>query len=51
MLTLNAEDMKEAKRTIQEKGIKFADVKKLPPIGDIPQTHDIGPAIDLKSLY
>ncbi|KAK1697425.1 hypothetical protein QYE76_014122 [Lolium multiflorum] len=38
MIKLNDEDMREAKKTLKEKGIKPEDVKNLPPIEDICET-------------
>ncbi|KAK1627614.1 hypothetical protein QYE76_001929 [Lolium multiflorum] len=35
MIKLNDEDMREAKKSLQEKGIKPEDVKNLPPIEDL----------------
>ncbi|KAK1605661.1 hypothetical protein QYE76_029334 [Lolium multiflorum] len=35
MIKLNDEDMREAKKSLKEKGIKSEDVKNLPPIEDI----------------
>ncbi|KAK1608186.1 hypothetical protein QYE76_031859 [Lolium multiflorum] len=35
MIKLNDEDMKEAKKSLKEKGIKPEDVKNLPPIEDL----------------
>jgi hypothetical protein len=32
MIELNEELMREAKKSLKEKGIKFEDVKNLPPI-------------------
>ncbi|KAK1609862.1 hypothetical protein QYE76_033535 [Lolium multiflorum] len=38
MIKLNDEDMREAKKSLKEKGIKPEDVKNLPPIEDICET-------------
>ncbi|KAK1605274.1 hypothetical protein QYE76_028947 [Lolium multiflorum] len=38
MIKLNDEDMREAKKSLKEKGIKSEDVKNLPPIEDICET-------------
>ncbi|KAK1627183.1 hypothetical protein QYE76_001498 [Lolium multiflorum] len=38
MIKLNDEDMREAKKSLKEKGIKPKDVKNLPPIEDICET-------------
>ncbi|KAK1608025.1 hypothetical protein QYE76_031698 [Lolium multiflorum] len=38
MIKLNNEDMREAKKSLKEKGIKPEDVKNLPPIEDICET-------------
>ena len=35
ILFLSPEDMQEAKKSMKEKGIKFEDVKNLPPIDEI----------------
>ncbi|KAK1678621.1 hypothetical protein QYE76_039469 [Lolium multiflorum] len=35
MIKLNDEDMREAKKSLKEKGIKHEDVKNLPPIEDL----------------
>ncbi|KAK1619819.1 hypothetical protein QYE76_025336 [Lolium multiflorum] len=35
MIKLNDEDMREAKKSLKEKGIKLEDVKNLPPIEDL----------------
>src|SRR3954454_4398033 len=35
MLVLNEEEMKEAKKSLKEKGIKSEDVKNLPPFEDL----------------
>ncbi|KAK1608018.1 hypothetical protein QYE76_031691 [Lolium multiflorum] len=38
MIKLNDEDMREAKKSLKEKGIKPEDVKNLPPIEDLCET-------------
>ncbi|KAK1691955.1 hypothetical protein QYE76_008652 [Lolium multiflorum] len=38
LIKLNDEDMREAKKSLKEKGIKSEDVKNLPPIEDICET-------------
>ncbi|KAK1694490.1 hypothetical protein QYE76_011187 [Lolium multiflorum] len=40
MIKLNDEDMREAKKSLKEKGIKPEDVKNLPPIEDIWEEPD-----------
>ena len=51
VLFLNTEDMQEAKKSIQEKGIKVEDVKNLPRIETLcePTTHP--PMVEVHSLY
>ncbi|KAK1695200.1 hypothetical protein QYE76_011897 [Lolium multiflorum] len=43
MIKLNDEDMREAKKSLKEKGIKPEDVKNLPPIEDIYNDKDDTP--------
>jgi hypothetical protein len=38
MIELNDEVMREAKKSLKEKGIKSEDVKNLPPIEDVSQS-------------
>ncbi|KAK1661856.1 hypothetical protein QYE76_050015 [Lolium multiflorum] len=46
MIKLNDEDMREAKKSLKEKGIKPEDVKNLPPIEDICETIPPSPMIE-----
>src|SRR3954468_11832799 len=50
MFVLSPEDMREAKKSIKEKGIKAEDVKNLPPIEKLcePTTHP--PMVEVHSL-
>src|SRR5664279_265742 len=50
ILFLNPEDMREAKKSIKEKGIKAEHVEKLPPIENLcePTTHP--PMVEVHSL-
>ncbi|KAK1603776.1 hypothetical protein QYE76_027449 [Lolium multiflorum] len=43
MIKLNDEDMREAKKSLKEKGIKPEDVKNLPPIEDLYKDKDDTP--------
>lgn len=43
--------MKEPNKSMQEMGIKTVDLKKLSPVGNIHSTHDLGTAIEVKSIY
>ncbi|KAK1650312.1 hypothetical protein QYE76_068117 [Lolium multiflorum] len=47
MIKLNDEDMREAKKSLKEKGIKPEDVKNLPPIEDICETIPPSSMIEL----
>ncbi|KAK1607302.1 hypothetical protein QYE76_030975 [Lolium multiflorum] len=47
MIKLNDEDMREAKKSLKEKGIKPEDVKNLPPIEDICETIPPSSTIEL----
>ncbi|KAK1650319.1 hypothetical protein QYE76_068124 [Lolium multiflorum] len=48
LIKLNDEDMREAKKSLKEKGIKSEDVKNLPPIEDI---CEIIPSSMIEDLY
>ncbi|KAK1647441.1 hypothetical protein QYE76_065246 [Lolium multiflorum] len=50
MIKLNDEDMREAKKSLKEKGIKPEDVKNLPPIEDICETIPPSSMIEVHSL-
>ncbi|KAK1645487.1 hypothetical protein QYE76_063292 [Lolium multiflorum] len=50
MIKLNDEDMREAKKSLKEKGIKPEDVKNLPPIEDICETIPPSSTIEVHSL-
>ncbi|KAK1614435.1 hypothetical protein QYE76_019952 [Lolium multiflorum] len=49
LIKLNDEDMREAKKSLKEKGIKSEDVKNLPPIEDICEI--IPPSSMIEILY
>ncbi|KAK1612963.1 hypothetical protein QYE76_036636 [Lolium multiflorum] len=46
LIELNDEDMREAKKSLKEKGIKSEDVKNLPPIEDICEIIPPSPMIE-----
>ncbi|KAK1664744.1 hypothetical protein QYE76_052903 [Lolium multiflorum] len=48
MIKLNDEDMREAKKSLKEKGIKPEDVKNLPPIEDICETIPPSSMIEIR---
>src|SRR5215203_4046846 len=50
MIELNDEDMREAKKSLKEKGIKSEDVKNLPPIEDICEIIPPSSMIEVNSL-
>src|SRR3954466_3124833 len=50
MLVLNEREMKEAKKSLKEKGIKSEDVKNLPPIEDLCKLIPPSPIIEVHSL-
>src|SRR3954467_4704370 len=51
MLVLNEEEMKEAKKSLKEKGIKSEDVKNLPPIEDLCKQIPPSLIIEVHSLH
>ncbi|KAK1697093.1 hypothetical protein QYE76_013790 [Lolium multiflorum] len=50
MIKLNDEDMREAKKSLKEKGIKPEDVKNLPPIEDLCEITPPSSMIEVHSL-
>ncbi|KAK1607558.1 hypothetical protein QYE76_031231 [Lolium multiflorum] len=50
MIELNDEDMREAKKSLMEKGIKSEDVKNLPPIEDLCKIIPPSSTIEVHSL-
>ncbi|KAK1628159.1 hypothetical protein QYE76_002474 [Lolium multiflorum] len=50
MIELNDEDMREAKKSLMEKGIKSEDVKNLPPIEDLCKITPPSSTIEVHSL-
>jgi hypothetical protein len=50
MIELNNEVMREAKKSLKEKGIKFEDVKNLPPIEELCKPIPRSPTIEVHSL-
>ncbi|KAK1682308.1 hypothetical protein QYE76_043156 [Lolium multiflorum] len=50
MIELNDEDMREAKKSLMEKGIKSEDVKNLPPIEDLCEIIPPSSTIEVHSL-
>jgi len=50
MIELNDEDMREAKKSLKEKGIKSEDVKNLPPIEDLCKIIPPSSTIEVHSL-
>ena len=50
LIKLNDEDMREAKKSLKEKGIKSEDVKNLPPIEDICEIIPPSSMIEVNSL-
>ncbi|KAK1609076.1 hypothetical protein QYE76_032749 [Lolium multiflorum] len=50
MIKLNDEDMREAKKSLKEKGIKSEDVKNLPPIEDLCKITPPSSMIEVHSL-
>ena len=50
IIFLSPEDMQEAKRSMEEKGIKTEDVKKLPPIKEIHGFDTPTQVVEVKSL-
>ncbi|KAK1687032.1 hypothetical protein QYE76_047880 [Lolium multiflorum] len=50
LIELNDEDMREAKKSLKEKGIKSEDVKNLPPIEDICEIIPPSSMIEVNSL-
>ncbi|KAK1630030.1 hypothetical protein QYE76_004345 [Lolium multiflorum] len=50
MIKLNDEDMREAKKSLKEKGIKSEDVKNLPPIEDLCKITPPSSMIEVNSL-
>ncbi|KAK1609511.1 hypothetical protein QYE76_033184 [Lolium multiflorum] len=50
MIKLNDEDMREAKKSLMEKGIKSEDVKNLPPIEDLCKIIPPSSTIEVHSL-
>src|SRR5215213_2286296 len=50
MIELNDEDMREAKKSLKEKGIKPEDVKNLPPIEDLCKITPPSSMIEVHSL-
>ncbi|KAK1686550.1 hypothetical protein QYE76_047398 [Lolium multiflorum] len=50
LIKLNDEDMREAKKSLKEKGIKSEDVKNLPPIEDICEIIPTSSMIEVNSL-
>ena len=54
VLFLSPEDMQEANKSIKEKGIKAEDVKNLPPILPVKETHCLDnptQVVKVNSLY
>ncbi|KAK1645524.1 hypothetical protein QYE76_063329 [Lolium multiflorum] len=50
MIKLNDEDMREAKKSLKEKGIKPEDVKNLPPIEDLCKTTPPSSMIEKRKM-
>jgi hypothetical protein len=50
MIELNDEVMREAKKSVKEKGIKFEDVKNLPPIEELCKPIPHSSTIEVHSL-
>ncbi|KAK1652392.1 hypothetical protein QYE76_070197 [Lolium multiflorum] len=50
LIKLNDEDMREAKKSLKEKGIKSEDVKNLPPIEDICEIIPPSSMVEVNSL-
>ncbi|KAK1648134.1 hypothetical protein QYE76_065939 [Lolium multiflorum] len=50
MIKLNDEDMREAKKSLKEKGVKSEDVKNLPPIEDLCKITPPSSMIEVHSL-
>ena len=51
ILFLSAKDMKEAKNSMKEKGIKAEDVKNLPPIEEIHGLDNLTQVVEVNSLH
>ena len=50
ILFLSPEDMQESKKSMQEKGIRYEDVKNLPPIEDIHGLDNPIQVVEMNSL-
>ena len=51
ILFLSPKDMKEAKKSLKEKGIKAKDVKNLPPIKEIHGLNTLTKVVEVNYLY